>query len=73
MAIVKLLAAGALGYLAYRTLQARQAKREALLDTGVRTSPHGDPLLDPELVGARIEVPPTPAAGAQSSRGFGAP
>jgi len=73
MAFFKLLAAGALGYVACRTLQARQAKRQASLDTGARTAPHGDPLLDPELAGARIEVPPTPAAGAQSSRGFGAP
>lgn len=73
MAILKLLTAGALGYVAYRALQAQQAKRQASLDTGARTTPHGDPLLDPELVGARIEVPPTPAAGAQSSRGFGEP
>lgn len=70
MALLKLLAAGALGYVAYRTLHAQKAKRQAVPDAGERTPPHGDPV----LVGATIDVPDTPiGAGAQSSRSFGEP
>jgi uncharacterized membrane protein YebE (DUF533 family) len=69
MAFLKLLAAGALGYVAYRALQAHRTRQTAVSDTGRRTPPHGDPI----LVGTRIDVPPTPPAGAQSSRGFGEP
>lgn len=68
MAILKLLAAGTLGYVAYRVLQSRQA-RQASLDTGDRTPPHGDPV----LVGTTLDIPPPPSAGAHSSRGFGEP
>jgi uncharacterized membrane protein YebE (DUF533 family) len=69
MSLFKLLAAGALGYAAYRALQSHQAK-QALSDegdSGERTPPHGDPV----LAGAEIEVEPAPAAGAHSSRSFG--
>jgi uncharacterized membrane protein YebE (DUF533 family) len=71
MAFLKLLAAGALGYAAYRALQAHHAKQQAAApDSGERTPPHGDPV----LVGTTIEVPDTPASsGAQFSRSFGEP
>lgn len=69
MALLKLLTAGALGYVAYRALQSRNRKPHATLDHGTRTTPHGDPV----LVGTTLDVPPAPSAGAQSSRGFSAP
>lgn len=71
MTILKLLAVGTLGYIAYRAWQRHQEDRQTipLRDAGGRTPPHGDPI----LVGETLEVAPPPRAGMQSSRGFGEP
>jgi uncharacterized membrane protein YebE (DUF533 family) len=71
MAVVRLIAVGVLGLVAYRAWQRRQARalEASQPDDGARTPPHGDPV----LVGETLEVGPAPAAGMQSSRGFGAP
>lgn len=70
MGIVKLFAAGALGYLTYRAWQRHQENNvSALRDDGGTTPPHGDPV----LAGAAIDVEPPPSHGAHSSRGFGEP
>ncbi|NYZ61242.1 hypothetical protein [Luteimonas deserti] len=82
MKLFRMMTVGALGYVAYRAWQRRQPgtgtgtsgngalSREttgALADDGSRTTPHGDPV----LVGETLDVGPEPAAGSQSSRGFG--
>lgn len=70
MGVMKMAAIGAIGYLAYRAWQRRQAGtgRSSLQDDeGQRTPPHGDPL----LADAATEDPPAPRAAAHSSRGFG--
>lgn len=73
MAILKVVAAGALGFILYRTWQRQQAGHvpATVSDDGHTTPPHGDPI----LVGARLDAEqrrePRPAA--QSSRGFGEP
>lgn len=69
MTLLKLLAAGTLGYLAWRAWQRLEQHRHTipLHDTGGHTPPHGDPI----LAGERIDIPPAPRAGVQSSRGFG--
>jgi hypothetical protein len=71
MAMVRWLAVGVLGFVAYRAWQRRQARtlESSQPDEGARTPPHGDPV----LVGETLEVGPVPAAGMQSSRGFGEP
>jgi hypothetical protein len=71
MHVVRLIAAGALGLVAYKAWQRRRVRtRESSKpDDGARTPPHGDPM----LVGEALEVGPAPAVGIQSSRGFGAP
>lgn len=69
MTILKLLAAGTLGYFTYLAWQRHRERDAGMLheDDGTTTTPHGDLI----LAGERIEVGPTPHAGAQSSRGFG--
>ncbi|WP_202839619.1 hypothetical protein [Luteimonas saliphila] len=69
MGFLKLFAAGALGFLAYRSWQRHQAGPRALRDDGERTPPHGDPI----LAGERIDASPSPRPAAQASRGFGEP
>ena len=71
MHVVRLIAAGALGFVAYKAWQRRRARalESSKPDDGARTPPHGDPI----LVGETLEVGPAPGAGIQSSRGFGEP
>ncbi|MDH5835111.1 hypothetical protein [Luteimonas kalidii] len=71
MSFLKLFAAGALGFVAYRTWQRRQLTRgnARLQDDGQRTAPHGDPV----LVGERLDVAPAARTASHSSRGFGEP
>lgn len=71
MSILKLLAAGAVGFVAYRAWQQHQANRdlEPLADDGTGTAPHGDPV----LVGERIDMAPAQRSASHSSRGFGEP
>ncbi|MGO1541061.1 MAG: hypothetical protein ACTH0Y_05540 [Luteimonas sp.] len=73
MAILKIVAAGALGFIAYRVWQRSQtgSRPAAILDDGHTTPPHGDPI----LVGARLEAEAAskPRPPAHSSRGFGEP
>ncbi len=66
---VRLIAVGALGFVAYKAWQRNRARalESTQPDEGARTPPHGDPV----LVGETLEVGPTPVAGMQSSRGFG--
>lgn len=68
---VRLIAAGALGFVAYKAWQRRQARalESSQPDDGEMTPPHGDPV----LVGETLEVGPTPVPGMQSSRGMGEP
>ncbi|KAF1699531.1 hypothetical protein CSC62_01110 [Pseudoxanthomonas jiangsuensis] len=68
MSILKTVAVGVLGFLAYQAWQRRKVGTDAhaLPDTGGRTPPHGDTI--------RIhtdEIEPLPPTTAQSSRGFG--
>ena len=69
--LVRLIAAGALGFVAYKAWQRRRVRalESSQPDDGERTPPHGDPV----LVGETLEVGPTPVAGMQFSRGFGEP
>lgn len=77
MAMFKLAAAGALGFVAYRLWQRYQAEPgpTPIRDEGRATAPHGDPI----LTGAHLETAPTPEpapaprAAAHSSRSFGEP
>lgn len=71
MVVVRLIAAGALGFVAYKAWQRRRMRtlEPSQPDDGTRTPPHGDPV----LVGETLEVGPAPVAGIQSSRGFGEP
>lgn len=72
MAILKIVAAGALGFIAYRAWQRSQTGLgpAAVPGEGGITPPHDDP----SLVGARLEAEAAasqPRAPAHSSRGFG--
>ncbi|WP_407353775.1 hypothetical protein [Luteimonas sp. R10] len=70
MGVLRTFALGAIGYLAYRAWQRRQAETAPPAvqeDDGGRTPPHGDPV----LAGAAIEEAPAPRPPAHSSRGFG--
>ena len=72
--LVRLIAVGALGLVAYRAWQrhrerALDALEPSRPDTGARTPPHGDPV----LVGETLDVGPAPVGGMQFSRGFGEP
>ena len=73
MRILRTLVVGALGYAAYRAWQRRAhqtpqgSKALTIRDHGDATPPHGDPLGD-----AALDREPAYAAGAQSSRSFGA-
>ncbi|HVI58544.1 MAG TPA: hypothetical protein VM619_06670 [Luteimonas sp.] len=71
MHVVRLIAASALGFVAYKAWQRRRARasESSQPDDGARTLPHGDPV----LVGETLDVGPAPVAGIQSSRGFGEP
>lgn len=71
MSLLKMVAVGALGYVAWRAWQQHQARegRAPEIDDGMRTAPHGDPV----LVGERIDVAPVRRSAAHSSRGFGEP
>jgi len=71
MPIVRLIAAGALGLVAYKAWQRHRARalEASQPDDGTRTPPHGDPV----LVGETLDVGPAPVAGMQFSRGFGEP
>jgi uncharacterized membrane protein YebE (DUF533 family) len=46
MALFKIIAAGAIGYAAYRAWQKHQTNQrlQSATDTGSTTSPHGDPI-----------------------------
>lgn len=71
--LARLIAAGAVGFVAYKAWQRHQARmlelEPARADDQARTPPHGDPV----LVGETLAVGPGPSAGIQSSRGFGEP
>ncbi|MEZ0471485.1 hypothetical protein [Luteimonas salinilitoris] len=72
MGVLRMFAVGAIGYLAYRAWQRRQAgtgQSSLQDDDGQRTPPHGDPI----LAGAAMDEPPAPRAAAHSSRSFGEP
>jgi len=71
MLVVRLIAAGALGFIAYKAWQGHRTRalESSRPDDRTRTPPHGDPV----LVGEMLEVGPPPMAGMQSSRGFGEP
>ena len=74
MKMLRIVAAGALSYLAYhawkrsRDGQLDDARSPALTDDGARTAPHGDPILSAE----DAEGAAAPRASAQASPGFGA-
>jgi hypothetical protein len=68
MALLKWLAIGTLGVIAYRAWR-QHAGHDVRMDDGARTSPHGDAI----LVGETIDLEPAPVTGVQSSRGFGEP
>ncbi len=69
MKMLKIFAAGALSYFAYKAWQRHQAAQaDARLDDNSHTPPHGEALL------VDVSADDTPAAtrpGAQASRGFG--
>lgn len=68
MSLIKLLAYGAVGYVAWRAWQDHHGTRELRhRDDGSRTSPHGDPV----LAGERIDVAEPLRPAAHVSRGFG--
>ncbi|HSX63441.1 MAG TPA: hypothetical protein VLF15_01805 [Pseudoxanthomonas sp.] len=71
MGILKMLAAGALGFVAYKAWQRHKqpSHTSSLRDTGSKTPPHGDPL----VADAGLEPELDAHAGSQSSRGFGDP
>lgn len=76
MKMLRIVAAGALSYFAYRAWKRNRDEQDAqpqasvaLTDDGARTVPHGDPLLDVE----DAEQAAAPRAAAHSSQGFGAP
>lgn len=69
MSLLKLIAVGALGVVAYRAWQQHQANHRPIpADDGSRTAPHGDPV----LVGEQLEMQEqTRRPAAHASRGFG--
>lgn len=68
MSLLKLIAVGALGAVAYRAWQQHQANQARMpTDDGSRTTPHGDPV----LVGEQIDVAAAERPAAHASRGFG--
>ncbi|MET0328404.1 MAG: hypothetical protein ABW163_06505 [Luteimonas sp.] len=75
MKMLRIVAAGALSYFAYRAWTrnrngpADDAQPRALPDEGARTAPHGDPILSAD----EAEDAAAPRASAQTSPGFGAP
>lgn len=73
MAMLKIVAAGAAGFILYRAWQRHQASSApaTVADQGDVTPPHGDPV----LVGARLDAEQArePRPAAQYSRGFGEP
>lgn len=76
MKMLRIVAAGALSYFAYRAWKRNRDEQDAeprvaepLTDDGARTAPHGDPLLDVDDTGQAG----APRAAAHSSQGFGAP
>jgi uncharacterized membrane protein YebE (DUF533 family) len=71
MSFLKLFAAGALGYVAYRAWQRHQFDRghASIADDRQRTAPHGDPV----LVGESLDVSPATRTASHSSRSFGEP
>lgn len=71
MSLVRLIAAGALGFVVYKAWQRHRSRalESSRPDEGARTLPHGDPV----LVGETLDVGPAPATGMQSSPGFGQP
>ncbi|AKC87011.1 hypothetical protein [Pseudoxanthomonas suwonensis] len=71
MSMLKTLALGVVGLLAYQAWQRRKATAPtaAVPDAGDRTPPHGDPV----FAGADPDLAYAPRAAAQSSRGFGEP
>ena len=68
MGILRIVAGGALGYIAYRAWQRRKAEEDtAPFDDEARTPPHGDPLLEsgaPDPVTATAARPSRNAADA---------
>ena len=68
MSLIKLLAYGTIGYLAYRAWQHHQdPTTSGVQDDRSRTAPHGDPV----LVGEQIDVSEPSRPIAHASRGFG--
>lgn len=71
MSIFRWLAVGTLGYLAYRVWQPGARRSRVAMprqDDGLRTAPHGDPVLR----GEELDAPNAPLRpAAQASRGFG--
>jgi len=70
MSLTKLIAIGAVGFIAYRAWQRHQDTSTSLQqrDDGSRTAPHGDPI----LVGEQIDIgADTMRPAAHASRGFG--
>ncbi|MDR7193570.1 hypothetical protein [Luteimonas terrae] len=76
MKMLRIVAAGALSYFAYRAWkrtsdEAGETPRQdarALPDEGARTAPHGDPLIADEDLDTSV-----PRSTSHSSPGFGAP
>ncbi|VXC13645.1 conserved hypothetical protein [Luteimonas sp. 9C] len=76
MKMLRIMAAGAASYFAYRAWKRNRDAQTAepvtpprsLADDGARTAPHGDPL----IADAHLETS-TPRSGAHASPGFGAP
>ena len=68
MSLIKLIAYGTVGYIAWRAWQSHQETRDLRYrDDGSRTAPHGDPV----LAGERIDVAEPLRTAAHASRGFG--
>jgi|GEM_PF-1044384 len=77
MKMLRIVAAGALSYLAYRSWKRNRDAQmipdapshgRTLRDDGARTAPHGDPLIAEEDLDVSV-----PRSSAHSSPGFGAP
>ncbi len=76
MKMLRIVAAGALSYFAYRSWKRNrdaqavqpQPTTRSLRDDGARTAPHGDPLIAEEDLDVSV-----PRSTSHSSPGFGAP
>ncbi|MDR6990522.1 hypothetical protein [Luteimonas sp. 3794] len=76
MKMLRIVAAGALSYFAFRAWQRNRGEQavpprqdlRSLPDDGARTAPHGDPLIAEEDLDTSV-----PRSTSHSSPGFGAP